>query len=316
MKLTHPHVRHLYWSICSQELAFVSGVDPLLQINEEEIKTWCEQLNHQPQSLDAFIAEREHRLLGSYFEVLWQYFFSHFPRWQLLGSQVQIPPSGPTLGELDIVCQPPCGQPLHVELAIKLYLRHPNHTGLEDSHWLGPRTNDRLDLKLNKLEQKQFQMLQHEATQNTLSAANLPNQLTAASVIKGYLFEPFSDASFDETPSAPFQKPRSANSNCHTGYWIHGHKIDELLTHHNHWQIIEKWQWLGPYWQQQSPLNSQAVETFVKQHFSQPLSHGQSQSLSPSNYALMLIALIPEGDSWVEQSRFMVVDSAWPYDKS
>jgi len=310
MKLTHHHVRHLYWSICSQELAFVSGVDPLPQINEEEVKTWCEQLNRQPESLDTFIAEREHRLLGSYFEVLWQYFFSHYPQWQLLGSQVQIPPSGPTLGELDIVCEPPAGQPLHVELAIKLYLRHPNHSGLENSHWLGPRTNDRLDLKLNKLEQKQFQMLQHEATQNTLTSANLPNQLTPASVIKGYLFEPFSNSLFDdslaETTATPIQKPRSANANCQTGHWIHNDKIHELLKHHNHWQIIEKWQWLGPLWQQNSPLDSPAVDTFVKQHFSQPLGH--------PNYALMLIALTPKGGSWIEQRRFMVVDSAWPYD--
>lgn len=301
MKLTHAHVRHLYWSICSQELAFVPGVSPLSNVNTETVRHWCIELDQNPEPLETYIAQREHRLLGSYFEVLWQFFFTHFSDWQLLGSRIQIPPTGPTLGELDILCLPPNKEPLHVELAIKVYLQHPDFNGSENHHWLGPRTNDRLDLKLDKLHQKQFRMLEQPATQETLNHYHLPLNAGTASVIKGYLFRPFLKETSNLQQAS--LKPDSVNPDCHNGHWIHANQVQHVLEQHSHWQIIDKWQWLGPFWQIDKPLTSRDVELQVARHFTQP------------NYALMLVALQPDvsGDlSWTEKARFMVVNNRWP----
>jgi len=303
MKLTHPHVRHLYWSITSQTLAYVAGTHAFSIEQSQGFDAWFIALDEQPQPLEHFIAEREHRLLGSYFEVLWQFFLTHFPDWSLLGSRIQVPPTGPTQGELDIVAQSPSGDPLHIELAVKFYLRPTQRSGTAEADWLGPQTRDRLDLKLSKLADKQFPFFRDPAAQATLAQADLPLSALPTSVIKGYLFEPGQTGPNSQVAGA---LPDSVNPQVHMGYWYHHNRIQPLLDHHDHWAIIDKWQWLGPYQHHTKPLDAQQVATFVEQHFQRP------------NYALMLVQLAPEDEHpgaavWIELQRFMLVEAGWPH---
>ena len=294
MTFQNPFVRHLYWAISSDDLANIEGVCSLPRPENSQLLTWCREIDTKPELFESFLEENEHRLLGSYFEVIWQFFCRYFPEWQCLGSRIQIPAKGPTLGELDMICVPPDGLARHVELAVKFYLRHPNQSGDQPSHWLGPRIKDRLDLKLNKLSEKQFRIIEQPITQATLEAQGLPVAPSPCSVVKGYLFDPL-DASTTKWP-------KEVGKPSHCGQWLPAQDIHKIAYRSKHWCIIDKHQWLGPYEQDDDEVtySSESLIAKVHNHFLQP------------NYALMLIAVSAQSNGWYEDERYMVVMNGWP----
>lgn len=113
--------------------------------------------------------------------------------YELLAQNLQIIDQKQTIGELDFLLwdkKENCA--LHLELAFKFYLLLPdNHPGLD--RLVGLNGEDRLDLKLNKLNQRQFPNLFNPVISNTLKKLNIdPQQTKQELALYGFYFsQPF-----------------------------------------------------------------------------------------------------------------------------
>lgn len=299
----HECVSHLAWALLSPSL-----IQPIQAENhtvanfscqdQDSLMDWLRQLDQQPTLLTEYLAQQNSRLLGSYFECLWQFYFKHHPKWTLIDHHIQIHQNKTTLGELDILAQASPQPPLHLELAVKFYLRHPHQDGSQAQHWLGPQSKDRLDKKLHTLCHKQLPFLYHPATIQYLKELKLkPSQLQQSLAIKGYLFSPLGQNT---------QLPSMTNPKCLQGSWLPHTQLAQLLNHHAHiknWCIAEKRNWLGPYTADaEQLLSKEALSQFVDAHFHQ----------AQHKYSLMLLAMVPRDRHWVEEKRFMLVSQDWP----
>ncbi|MFY0642391.1 MAG: DUF1853 family protein [Bermanella sp.] len=286
-------------------MAFLERAPALTIEPSHNLLDWLSELDQNPEPLESYLDNHNRVLLGSYFECLWQFFFKYNPQWQLLGHHIQVIDAKQTLGELDIIAQHlPEKCHYHIELAVKFYLKHPDKQGDELQDWLGPQSHDRLDLKLNKLQEKQLPFLYHQATQNQLKENDLPNNPEQRLVMKGYLFEPWPD-----TPSCFHQ---DINPNVLRAYWLHQQQVEALLqgqTSHTQtirWALLPKSYWLGPYQHHlNSPVDvhsSDDIKTIISEHF----------TTSEYPFALMLIALEDMDGIQIESMRYLVVHDHWP----
>ncbi|MEH6344216.1 MAG: DUF1853 family protein [Bermanella sp.] len=297
-QLSTPRVRHLLWSVLSPDLAYAKSIASLNVSLDGPLREWFISLDQNPSLLNTYLATSKHRLLGIYFESLWQFFLKNAPCWQLKAHNIQIIQDKKTLGELDILAEHIGSQGYHLELAVKFYLQHPSHTGGLCQHWLGPQCRDRLDLKLNKLNNQQFPIINHPQTQAILAQRGISPPASQALILKGYLFSKW---------QSDFTLPSEVNSACLMGQWLHQKDISELIQPDCHWLLIEKPNWLGPMQIPKDSSNayllsgSEAVKT-VQKHFLNRLI----------NHALMLIKVIPEQTMFIEKKRYLVVSDSWP----
>ncbi len=297
-QINTPRVRHLLWSVLSPDLAYAKSITALNVSLDSTLRAWFIKLDQNPSLLNTYLANSKSALLGIYFENLWQFFLENAPCWQLQAHNIQIIQGKKTLGELDILAKHNGTQGYHLELAVKFYLQHPSYTGEQCQHWLGPQCRDRLDLKLSKLNNQQFPILNHPQTQATLAQGNINLPTSQALILKGYLFSKWQRG---------FTLPREANPACLMGEWLHQKDIPELAHSGSHWLLIEKPNWLGPV---QIPkgsakpylLTGNKVVEAVQEHF----------LVRPSSHALMLIKVIPEQVLFIEKNRYLVVSDSWP----
>ncbi|MGR6874623.1 DUF1853 family protein [Pseudomonas sp. HK3] len=301
IKYNSPSVRHLAWCLFSEQMAITNT--PILTIEpSQELLNWLSILDENPQPLEEYLANHNRVLLGSYFECLWQFFFQHSPHWQLLDHHIQIIDAKQTIGELDILArdnQHNCDY--HVELAVKFYLKQPHSSGEALQDWLGPQSHDRLDLKLNKLTNKQIPFLHHSATQAELLKRGLPLEPLQALIMKGYLFEPW--------PTSNVRYHTDINPNIEHAYWLHYQHIQTLFKQTDditHWVILPKSHWLGHYQHNESNdialLSNDNAKHIIDQHF--------AGSAYP--FALMLAGMQGDADNLAESKRFMLVHNNWP----
>ncbi|NVK39347.1 MAG: DUF1853 family protein [Gammaproteobacteria bacterium] len=297
-----PQVRHLAWSLFSPPMAIISEAKPLVVDANPITLNWLNTLDNNPEPLLTYLSTQNSRLLGSYFECLWQFFFQYAPHWQLLAHHIQVRDQSNTLGELDLVAQNcTSNSPIHVELAVKFYLY--DHMSREQglSGFLGPQSHDRLDLKLNKLQHKQLPFLHHPNTQARLQELNIPFPDSQLLALKGYLFKPFSQDSFPQN--------EMIHSDCPNGTWLHQKHSQTIFAEHNAWVILPKLEWLGPYACSLNPekqnlavLTRKQAQIAVEQHFKS----------SEYPYALMLAKLRKSENFYEEIDRFMLVQDQWP----
>ena len=279
-------------------MAYAKSISSLNVSMDTQLRDWFIKLDQNPSLLNTYLANSKHGLLGIYFESLWQFFLENAPCWQLNAHNIQIIQGKKTLGELDILAEQNGTQGYHLELAVKFYLQHPNHTGEQCQHWLGPQCRDRLDLKLSKLNSQQFPILNHPQTKATLAQKNIEPPTSQALILKGYLFSKWQNE---------FSLPREVNPTCLMGEWLHQKDISKLTHCDDHWLLIEKTDWLGPVQFQNDGVNAHLLTGYevteaVQKHFRS----------GPNNHALMLINVIPEQAMFIEQNRYLVVSDNWP----
>ena len=313
-QFTVPTVRHLTWCLLSPPLAAMDSIQSLNISNDEALFTWLDQLNKNPSHLLKYIQENNHRLLGSYFECLWQYYFLHGPNAHLLDHHVQVSDGKQTLGEMDILAILH-DQSYHIELAVKFYLQLPNTSGKQPAHWVGPQSHDRLDIKLEKLQQKQFPFLYHPCTTHLLAEKNLDKDYTQALALKGYLFREYT-ADYEQTKKNSEQLPEACEHGSkgklshspNLANWIHAKNLQQVLDKQEaHWAILEKHQWLGEYFAQsdEQVSASSQVQTTIHQHF---YENKQPQKI----FALMLVKMEKVNGGYLESERYFVVHDHWP----
>jgi len=197
LELQTPEVRDLAWACFSPPLfhARQLGGDTSLGNCPFTLtaarQQWLLGLDQQPGDLLQFIANAKSTRLGIYFESLWQFFLQSDPQVELLASNLPVRADGKTLGEFDLLYF--CRQRqrhVHLELALKFYLCAPDKDGSEWQHWLGPNSNDRLDLKLERMLEHQIRLSEQPQAGEILAGLGVESPLREVEV-KGRLFQQY-----------------------------------------------------------------------------------------------------------------------------
>lgn len=144
-----------------------------------------------------------HRL-GSYFEGLWAFAFTHHPDYELLTHNLPLRDASRTLGALDFVVQHLSSDTTeHWEIAVKFYLQ------VDGEHWVGPGLRDRLDIKLARMRDHQLPIAHSPRGQQLLAQQGIRIARQWA-LMPGRLFRPLAPE------LAPL--PVDINARC-AGYW-------------------------------------------------------------------------------------------------
>lgn len=155
-------------------------------------------------------------------------------RYDLLAENLQIIRNRITIGEIDFILHDKLRNCLvHLEMAFKFYLYDPALPA-ELPRWIGPNRRDSLLNKLDKLQSRQFPLLNEAETIKALQAHNLPDlPWIQALYMKAQLFLPF-----DEQDN----HPPLINASAVSGFWIPLNRIHELSNHE--FYLPRKWNWV------------------------------------------------------------------------
>lgn len=151
--------------------------------------------------------------LGKRVEHFFHYLIHFFSEEEILAHNQQVKSGKITIGEFDFLLKNKVSQQItHVELVYKFYVYDPIFQN-EKERWIGPNRKDSLIQKLNKLEEKQFPLLQKAETQSLLIEKGInPFKIEQKICFKAFLFLPKHFLK---------QKIPIINNDCITGYWLH-----------------------------------------------------------------------------------------------
>ncbi|WP_299975153.1 DUF1853 family protein [uncultured Pseudoteredinibacter sp.] len=193
--------RDLDWLLSSSDML---DLKPYLSQCETELHIDCFQ---RPETRCLLETQHvsEQRRLGLYAEDLLSAYFSHPESSQILISrnlQIQNPGfnEGRTVGEFDFLTQDRRSKRyLHTEMCCKFYLglaiTEANNTEEKESatsswqYWLGPNCNDRLDIKMSRLIERQLTLSEHPASKQRLMELAI-TPVDAQYLLRGRLFFP------------------------------------------------------------------------------------------------------------------------------
>lgn len=258
-----------------------------------ELGRWIDSDGH-PARLIEHLEQRAPKRLGIYFEVLWHYFLEQHPGFDLISRNLPVRSNGQTLGEFDFIYF--CRQRqrfIHLETAVKFYLGMPGDQDTPSAweHWIGPGSKDRLDLKLNKMIDKQTQL------SRTPEGAELMQDLGATDLIsevclKGYFFYPLSTG-------CPV--PRESGNDHLRGYWLRLGALEQLAGD-GLWAVLQKQEWLAP------GVNLDPEELL---NFSR-LQEKLNSYFADNRFPLMLVSVQEQDNRYDEQARYFVTNDSWP----
>jgi len=113
--------------------------------------------------------------------------------YRLLHESIQLIEEKQTLGEIDFILEEvELNKIIHMELAYKFYLYDPSISTNSLQNWIGPNRNDSLHLKIEKLREMQFPLLQHKSLASQLGdTAN--SKISQALCFMATLFLPYGE---------------------------------------------------------------------------------------------------------------------------
>ena len=256
-------VRDLAWVIFGQPMMNIPNhYQPMLDNTK-----WFQDLDREPQILLRHLQTKNLKMLGTYFEALWEFFLEQHPDFELKYKNLQVFEERLTVGEFDFIFwDRRQNRYQHLEVAVKYYLGVINESQCKQevnncslmSQWIGPGTRDRLDLKYQKLIQKQSQLGYTDAGRQLLANKGI-DEIESQINLLGYLFYPL-DLSIGA--------PENADPNHLDGFWIRLSRLDELAKISGLWAIVDKPHWLAPVQESKEKLLSyKKLENFVHSHF-------------------------------------------------
>lgn len=197
-----------------------------------EIRQWL--LSHEPVMPESV---KNCARLGIYFEQLWKYIFEQCPLFELIAHNLPVYEDKQTLGAFDFIYY--CRyrrQYCHLEVAVKFYLgtRHGAAAGTLWRNWVGPGGKDRLDLKLNKMLNKQTELGRTTEGRALLLAMGIKD-VTPELLIKGRLFYPL---------ATPARSPHASGAGHLRGQWLNIVQLD-TLPEFGDWQTLPRDEWLA-----------------------------------------------------------------------
>ena len=244
-RFKNQYVRDLGWVLTSAPL-----IDLSCQAATSYNERWLIALDQNPEVLEQHLLDKNLKMLGPYFEALWEFYLSHGENRRLIAKNIQVFSKNATLGEFDFIYfDKEKQQYRHLEVAVKYYLGLPpstennQHSGQHKSmhfsspmsYWLGPGTRDRLDKKYHKLIEHQSRLSQTIEGQKVLNSMGI-SQIESEVSLLGYLFYPL------DRQIAP---PDKANSLHNKGLWAPLRSIDKVVDSELYYSILEKPHWLA-----------------------------------------------------------------------
>jgi hypothetical protein len=325
-RLHTPEIRDLAWCcfgppLMTQVDTFCLGASAShFELNARRI-AWLQKLDQEPDTLlEALQRKRSHRL-GIYHEKLWIYFLDNDSETELITHNLPVRDANKTHGEFDLLyfCKRR-DKAVHLEMTVKFYLGIASslqsasqntqsrqqliqtenlETNNQWKQWIGPNTQDRLDIKLDKLFSQQILLSNTDAGCSTLANIGIKTPLKELR-IAGFLFYP----SHLSIPS-----PHNIDSHHQYGKWHYLQKF--LMTAHcENWrfQLLEKKQWLTPFYSDNSNklLDHDQLKSMLKNLLACKKSPALISALRKTNE-------IPDREIWQEEKRFFVVPDRWPF---
>lgn len=173
-------------------------------------------------------------VMGHYCEELLGCSINQHPDYRLLAQNIQIRQHKDTLGELDFIVETPEGVE-HWELAVKIYLHKGGDSRL--SHFVGPNTRDRLDIKSQHMWQKQCALASSPTAQAVIEELGYPVPRLSRWCLLGWLFYPWGESppEFSEIPL-----------NQSTGWWLSVTMLDQLQQDGISYLPLPRLEWLSP----------------------------------------------------------------------
>ena len=111
--------------------------------------------------------------------------------YEVVFENLQLVEDSRTIGEIDFILTHRISKKvIHVELAYKFYLYDPSLSSIELNNWIGPNRNDSLKEKLEKVRNRQFPLLFHEATRAQLGEIP-PEDIEQQLCLMAHLFIPY-----------------------------------------------------------------------------------------------------------------------------
>lgn len=197
--------------------------------------TWREEPTESNCIVDDTPSEKRGRPLGRYFEELWALALGATPNVRGLERNVRLFDQKRVIGEADLVFEQN-GQWQHLELAVKFYLGTGQCTSASD--WYGPRTRDRLDIKLDKLN-KQLRLFETDAGKHWLDERDI-TALKSSCEMKGYLFHPWKHWS-----ERTFIVPDIVSPQHEKGFWLRVSELEALSGIAQRGRVLPKCDWLA-----------------------------------------------------------------------
>jgi len=238
------YVRDLAWAIFSPPMVPHIDTDqgqaraPQFELTAAR-RQWLVDLDANPTPLLSFLAQRQSRFLGIYFESLWRFFLSHDETATLLASNRQVIENGRTVGEFDVFYR--CHRRntvVHLELAVKFYLGMPIRSDADLQHagfWLGPNCVDRLDLKIEHLRTHQLPLIGHASAHDWLQQEQLQPGIQEIA-FHGYLYYP---------RQLVEPAPSIANAQHLRSFWLRDDQLEKLREQDSKkYRIVPRLQWL------------------------------------------------------------------------
>jgi len=199
MIYNHKLINDLRWAISSPSLLDNTPYDSKYLLSsdwgESQISDNLQLLTTEdksPQRIQQYFSNKNGFRLGYYFEDLVAYWLEISPRYQLICKNLIVSGEKITLGELDFIIQDLYeNKTIHLEVAVKFYL---GTTHNKDKYWFGSNLRDRLDLKLDKLFNKQITFSDSTKVKELLASKNITIDEHAI-LLKGRLYDHSSNIS-------------------------------------------------------------------------------------------------------------------------
>ena len=293
--LTDPHVRSLAWLLFSPDL-----LDEHADIWHHQIKTfqfsqekqkslhaWLNQLDAAPTVLHEAVSAHQFLRLGHYAENLLAFYFKHEGLLYAHGLQVHDDLLG-TVGEFDFLLFDPNGL-VHLEIATKFYLFHQLAQNGKDADlfdFLGPKLNDTLGAKMEKIMHRQLALSRHEAAYKMLNE----RVVEAKALIKGWFF-------YKSQTNYKLPIKGIASNHC-KGYWWTLDEFAQLAIPHA--LKLDRLDWLAP--------AQVGIDDVLEKELIIEVLH---REFNLNNSPILVAIMKKNGDVMQEFCRGFVVPSDW-----
>lgn len=236
---------------------------------------------------DTFCSQFWQQRLGFYYENLLNHILLNRIQLTELKRNIQVISKLGTQGEFDFLFRMSVSDIYHIECAVKFYLC--TGDGSDLTQFEGPNRRDRLDLKWNKLINKQIQLSTTPDGHATAEKLNiLPNHTLI--LLQGYLFYPFTH---------PLRSDRlhpAINPSHQQGWWLRNHQLNHILADDFRYQILNK-----PYWLSCPDLPENELMT----------AEMIDKRLKEQKHPQFIVRLERPDTRWIEKDRGFVVHDNW-----
>lgn len=301
VEFRHQVTRDLAWVIASPSILCSHGKD---RVSDDWCRLafydripWLRELDREPSGVLAWLEARKSRLLGVYFELLIEYWLSHWRRMALQASRLPLMGVDRSIGEFDFLFRDRfLDIDYHWETAVKFFLRY-RHNQAPDE-WLGPNPRDTLPSKYNKVFSHQLILSAMPEAQAVLRRLGIAS-LQPKAFFKGYLFEHIGDGT-----KSPQTFPPDISPDHLTGWWCHYMELGSFVigNEDHRWVSLMRLHWLSPVYSREIlGMSLEECLAMIDAHFD-----GSTKPL--------LLAELKQGSDgiWREVSRGFIVADHWP----